>query len=123
MAHTSTAFVAVFGLLGFASAALPQSKKTVTPEVAFTKTVKPYMATYCVGCHNPKNKQANLDLEQYKTIESVRADLKVWRKVAWKLDMADMPPEKSPQPPASIGRTVLKWINSELEKAPAAAAK
>ena len=118
MTTNTTLLVALVGMLGFAPALFPQSKKTkATPEAVFTKTVKPYLSTYCNSCHNPKNKQANLDLAQYTTIESVRADLKTWRKVAWKLDIADMPPEKNAQPPKSMNKTVLNWANAELAAA------
>lgn len=92
----------------------PKSASKLTPEAAFAKTVQPFLASNCVGCHNPKNKTANLDLQQFTSIESVRSNLKVWRKVAFKLEQGEMPPAKFPQPKATIKKAVLKWVNAEL---------
>ena len=92
----------------------PKAASKLTPEAAFTKTVQPFLANNCVGCHNPKNKTANLDLQQFTSIESVRSNLKVWRKVVWKLEQGEMPPAKFPQPKAITKKAVLKWVNAEL---------
>jgi cytochrome c551/c552 len=92
-------------------------KATITQEAAFAKTVQPFMAANCVGCHNAKVKTANLDLQQFATVESVRANLKVWRKVAWKIETGEMPPPKGPQPKATTRKSVLKWVNKELAEA------
>lgn len=89
----------------------------INPEVAFAKTVQPFLASNCVGCHNAKNKTANLDLQQFGSVESVRANLKVWKKVAWKIEEGEMPPAKFPRPKPSAQRATLKWIKAELAKA------
>ena len=91
-----------------------------TPEAAFTKTVQPFLAANCTGCHNSRAKVANLDLQQFTSAESVRANLKLWRKVAWKLETGDMPPAKTPQPMTAARKAVLKWVHAELKNAPAA---
>lgn len=86
----------------------------ITPEAAFTKTVQPFLAGNCVGCHNAKVKTANLDLAQFDSVQSVRANLKVWKKVAWKIEEGEMPPAKFPRPKAAAQRATLKWIKAEL---------
>ena len=106
-------------LLGIGPAlfAATKTKAPLTPEAAFTKTVQPFLASNCLGCHNKTNKIASLDLQQFDSIESVRANLKIWRKVAFKLEQGDMPPAKAPQPKLAARKAVLKWVNSELAKA------
>jgi hypothetical protein len=96
------------------------TKAALTPEAGFTQHVQPFLAANCLGCHNAKVKTANLDLSQFKSVDSVRSNLKVWRKVAWKLEQGDMPPAKTPQPKAAAKKAFLKWVNTELTSAPVA---
>ena len=87
---------------------------SLTPEAGFAKTVQPFLSTYCLGCHNQTTKTANLDLQQFTSVESVRANLKVWKKVAWRLQAGEMPPAKTPHPKPLAQKAVLKWVNAEL---------
>jgi hypothetical protein len=89
----------------------------LSPEAAFAKTVQPFLAGNCLGCHNAKVKTANLDLAQFDSVQSVRANLKVWKKIAWKLQEGEMPPAKLPRPKPAAQRATLKWIKSELANA------
>jgi len=114
----------IFGILLMAGGQMVQAdvKKSstgsgLTPEVQFTKTVQPFLSSYCVGCHNAKTKAANLDLQQFDSAQSVRANLKVWKKVAWRLQVGEMPPPKTPQPKAAAQKAVLKWVTAELATA------
>jgi hypothetical protein len=120
---TTTRFLAGMLLAGgqMVLADTPKSIKIkgVTPEVGFTKTVQPFLSSYCVGCHNGKTKTANLDLQQFTSLESVRANLKVWKKVAWKIEAGEMPPAKTPHPKVSAQKAVLKWVKAELANADA----
>lgn len=92
----------------------------LTQESGFTKTVQPFLSTYCVGCHNAKLKTANLNLEQFSSVAAVRSNLKVWKKVAWKLQEREMPPAKTPQPKPLAHRAMLKWVKAELALDPPA---
>jgi hypothetical protein len=105
------------GQILLADVKTPPKSTKANPEVAFAKTVQPFLSANCVGCHNGKVKTANLDLQQFTSVESVRANLKVWKKVAWKLQAGDMPPAKLPRPKPAAQRATLKWINAELEGA------
>jgi hypothetical protein len=105
------------GQIAWADPSKANNNNSLTSEVAFSKTVQPFLSSYCVGCHNSKTKTANLDLQQFTSVEAVRANLKVWKKVAWKLEEREMPPAKTPQPKAAAHRAMLKWVKAELEKA------
>jgi hypothetical protein len=102
------------GQIALADPGKSSKNTSLNPEVGFAKTVQPFLSSYCVGCHNAKTKTANLDLQQFTSVESVRANLKVWKKVAWKLQEREMPPAKLPQPKAATQRAVLKWVHAEL---------
>lgn len=120
----NTTWVAAVALwsasLAFADTQKSPRTSKLSPEAAFSRTVQPFLAANCVGCHNGRAKVANLDLQQFTSADSVRANLKLWRKVAWKLETGDMPPAKTPQPKPSARKAVLKWVNAELQKAPVA---
>ena len=110
--------VVAFLALPVLQADTPKSTRPqASPEAVFTKTVQPFLANNCVACHNGRVKSANLDLQQFDSVESVRANLKVWRKIAWKLEQGDMPPAKSPQPKATAKKAVIKWVHAELKTA------
>ena len=108
------------GVLLAGTALADTNSKTVnklTPDATFTRTVQPFLAGNCVGCHNAKVKTANLDLSQFDSVQSVRANLKVWKKVAWKIQEGEMPPAKLPRPKPAAQRATLKWIKAELANA------
>jgi hypothetical protein len=107
----------VFRTLGgvfLAAVTVTAAGKGLTQDAAFAKTVQPFLSSYCVGCHNGKVKTANLDLQQFTSVDAVRANLKTWKKVAWKLELGEMPPEKSPHPKPTVHKAVLKWVKTEL---------
>jgi hypothetical protein len=93
-----------------------RSPVALNPEVVFTKTVQPFIASNCLACHNSKQKVANLDLQQFTTIDSVRANLKIWKKVAWRLKVGEMPPKSIPRPKPAAQQAVVKWVNAELAR-------
>jgi len=88
----------------------------VNPTAEFTKTVQPFIASNCLACHNSKSKVANVDLEQFTSVDSVRTNLKLWKKVAWKLQVGEMPPKSSPRPKVAAQKAVLKWVNAEVAR-------
>ena len=58
-------------------------------------------------------------MQQFTSVESVRANLKVWKKVAWRLQSGEMPPAKTPRPKLAAQKAMLKWVNAELARADA----
>lgn len=103
-----------------AETAKSSKRAKLTPEAEFAKAVQPLLSSYCVGCHNAKFKEANVDLAQLSSAESVPTNAKMWRKVAWRIEVGDMPPEKTPQPKLAARKAAVKWIRGELAKLPAA---
>ncbi len=85
----------------------------VNPEVEFTKTVQPFIASNCLACTHAQQKMANLDLQQFTTIDSVRSNLKVWKKVAFRIRVGEMPPKPIPRPKPAVQKAVVNWVTEE----------
>ena len=65
----------------------------------FAKTVRPFLASYCVGCHGGAAPAAQFDLRSYSTMDAVVRDYPRWALVLEKLTAQEMPPKPAPQPP------------------------
>ena len=73
----------------------------------------------CVACHNEQLLTAGLTLEGID-VEHVDANLEVWEKVLHKLGTGQMPPTGMPRPDASESRSILSWLETELDRVAAA---
>ena len=73
----------------------------------FEKDVKPFLATYCVDCHNPKKAKGDLDLTKFKDASAVKGNPGVWDQVVSRTRASEMPPEKSKQPSSSGRKAFL----------------
>lgn len=83
----------------------------------FEKSIQPFLAKNCYGCHNDKLKTADVNLAAFKTAASIAADPEVWEKVGIKLQDGTMPPKGLPRPPQEEITSVTTWIKSELTRA------
>ncbi|MDX2181533.1 MAG: DUF1592 domain-containing protein [Bryobacteraceae bacterium] len=76
----------------------------------FGETVRPFLATYCTGCHGAANPAAQLNLAAYSTVAQAAADPVRWALVAEKIASGDMPPKAMKQPPAAERQRVVDWV-------------
>lgn len=98
---------------GFAIFPIPAAQTADSDlERVFARTVRPFLTSYCVGCHGGNTPAAGLDLQSYPTMASVVQDFAHWSKVSEKLAAKDMPPKQAPQPPADARQKVIGWIQS-----------
>jgi hypothetical protein len=82
-------------------------------EHRFSQTVRPFLTSYCVGCHGGANPAAQFDLRQYSTVAAVVQDYARWNLVLEKLTAKEMPPKVAPQPPADVRQEVIDWVAAE----------
>src|SRR6266566_2297235 len=82
-------------------------------ERRFAETVRPFLASYCVGCHGGATPAAQFDLRPYTTMAAVIQDYPRWNLVLEKLTAKEMPPKQAPQPPADVRQEVIDWIRAE----------
>ncbi len=78
----------------------------------FEQTVRPFLASYCVGCHGGAAAAAQLDLRAYSTTAAVIEDFARWNLVLEKLAAKEMPPKGAKQPPEAARQAVVSWIQA-----------
>src|SRR5262245_62268081 len=75
---------------------------------------------YCVTCHNRKvavnGTNANLHLDEADQV-NVANSAEIWEKVIVKLRMRSMPPQGNRRPENAQYDTVVKYLETELDKA------
>ena len=83
------------------------------PADAFATSVKPFLQTYCYGCHSGNQPAAGFDLTSYPTQDSVLGDQRHWNLVLTRLKAGEMPPAQSRQQPTTAQRqAVVDWIEA-----------
>ncbi len=81
-------------------------------ERRFTKTVKPFIATYCLGCHGGQTPAAQLSFEPYSKLGEVVRDHPRWAQVAERLKAGDMPPKGMKHPEVAASQQIIEWIET-----------
>ena len=77
----------------------------------FDVTIKPFVSTYCLGCHEGEKSKAKFDLSPYQSLESVASGFGHWELVLERLHAEEMPPEEARKHPDSILlQQVIRWI-------------
>src|SRR5436189_4471649 len=80
---------------------------------AFETSIKPFLKTYCYGCHSGNQPAAGFDLASYATQESVIGDQHHWNLVLARLRAGEMPPSRArQQPPPAQRQSVVDWIET-----------
>src|SRR4029453_303944 len=81
------------------------------PGDVFATSVKPFLQTYCYGCHSANHAGGGFDLTSYATQDSVIGDQRHWNLVLTRLKAGEMPPSQSRQQPTPGQRqSVIDWI-------------
>src|SRR5260370_5405971 len=74
------------------------------------QTVRPFLASYCVGCHGGAAPAAQFDLGSYSTMAAVIRDYPRWNLVLEKLTAREMPPKVAPQPPDAARQAAIACV-------------
>ncbi len=93
---------------------LPSQHAQTAP--SFDKTVLPFMADNCVYCHNAKKQAGGLNLESYKTADSLTQNRDTWDHVLQKIQTGEMPPKGAPKPDPAEVKTVISYLESEFTR-------
>ncbi|HLF94860.1 MAG TPA: DUF1592 domain-containing protein [Planctomycetota bacterium] len=97
------------------------AKVEAPPAVGYESHVQPLLATYCVSCHGPTKKKAELDLSKYRDEKSIAGNRKVWKRIWDQLQGQEMPPEGKKKPTVEERELLANWIEGALDRADAAA--
>ncbi|HYZ84174.1 MAG TPA: LamG-like jellyroll fold domain-containing protein, partial [Bryobacteraceae bacterium] len=86
------------------------------PDPSFEPVVKPFLAQYCVGCHNVDNSTAGIRVD---VLDPKFPDehVRVWDAIRHRISSGSMPPKGLPQPTAESRKQVSEWIARGLEMA------
>jgi Protein of unknown function (DUF1592)/Protein of unknown function (DUF1588)/Protein of unknown function (DUF1587)/Protein of unknown function (DUF1585)/Protein of unknown function (DUF1595) len=98
-----------------AAAIALSSMLALQPELArqFDGTVRPFLDTYCVGCHGPEKPKGELDLSAIIDLPSAGRALPHLEAAAERLASGEMPPEKAQRFPDARARAqVIDWIRA-----------
>lgn len=106
------------GALASAGPATPP--KTAVDTAGFDAKVKPILKNVCTGCHNAQTLAGDLNLAPYLDPATVLSDRAAWEKITQKIAAGEMPPRGIPKPAAEQMNAVVRFIESEFEKADAA---
>lgn len=115
----------VLGLVVLLSIAPSTSGGQAEPEAAarlttaFERDIRPFLQTYCVGCHGPPKAKADFDLSTFTAGPAALARRDVWKECASRLQAHDMPPLKAEKQPTPAERArFLAWVESFKTLAP-----
>src|SRR5687767_9719504 len=84
-------------------------------DARFTDDVRPFLAQYCVSCHNTAEPEADLDLERYGSMEQAAKDTVRWAVILEKLESKEMPPRKAKakaKPTDDARHRAVEWFRA-----------
>lgn len=82
-------------------------------EASFSKTVLPFLRTYCIDCHSGEKPKAKFDLSGYSDLKSVVGDPGHWELLLERMKSGEMPPEDEKRQPSSAERgAIVDWIET-----------
>jgi uncharacterized protein DUF1592/uncharacterized protein DUF1588/uncharacterized protein DUF1587/uncharacterized protein DUF1595/uncharacterized protein DUF1585 len=100
-------------LLALAQAPAHAADSAVELQRQFGATVRPFLTTYCLGCHGGDKPKGQLDLGEFADMGSVTHRMRRWESVLEMLASKEMPPEKAkPQPGGEARAQVVEWIRA-----------
>lgn len=84
-------------------------------EGRFSRTVRPFLQTYCVSCHGPKGQAAQLDLSGVTTMASLLQDGRRSGQILARLEAEEMPPQGALHPATPERRATVEWFRAVRE--------
>ena len=98
------------------------SGRTQQPAGATAASVSSQQAVvnkYCVTCHSDKARTGGLSLQSID-FSNIPAGAETWEKVIRKLNANAMPPQGMPRPDQASTRSLVTYLETELDRAAAA---
>jgi mono/diheme cytochrome c family protein len=80
--------------------------------------LQPFLAQYCLDCHNPKDKAGGLDFDAIKS-HDLATDAKTWEQAVRKLTARQMPPPEAARPDEKTYNTMISTLAGALDAAAA----
>ncbi len=84
-------------------------------QAQFQTTQHPVLEKYCLSCHSAVENQGELDLEQFRSVASIRSNVVPWQRVIEMLQDGEMPPKDAKTKPTPAEISSLKnWVQAIL---------
>ena len=80
----------------------------------YAAQIRPLLKAYCFPCHRSQKPEGDLDLEAFKTLNDARRNPRVWQKLLFMIENAEMPPAESKQLTAAELTTLQNWVRTYL---------
>ena len=80
----------------------------------YQSEVRPLMQRFCLDCHSARQREGELDLEQFGKLTDVRRSPETWLRIVEMLDNGEMPPDGSTQPSVQEKMKLRGWIEGYL---------
>jgi len=84
-------------------------------EGQFTRTIRPFLETYCIGCHGQQRPAAQLDLSGFTTMTDLMHDGRRWSQMLERLEAEEMPPKGARHPTPKERRIAVDWFHAIRE--------
>ncbi|MBI1314622.1 DUF1592 domain-containing protein [bacterium] len=94
----------------------PGQSTGTTNDAAFTRTVKPFLSTYCLGCHGPKQQKGDRRFDELTGTITDDNSLVDLQDIVDQLNLSEMPPPKSKRPSAAEVKRVVDWLTETIRR-------
>ena len=83
----------------------------------FTRTVQPFLKTYCVSCHGPEKVKGKIRVDDLDASMTGRKQVELWAQTLEALEFGEMPSDKAEKfPTKDEVRAVTQWISKALTR-------
>jgi hypothetical protein len=83
----------------------------------FSRSVRPFLARYCIECHSKAAPEADLDLESYLSFADAAKDSIRWGVILERLESKEMPPaEATARPTDEARQRVIEWFRAARDE-------
>ena len=94
--------------------ALILNNESVARSLDYQNNILPLLEVYCLDCHSNDKAEADVNFDNFRTIQDIKKDPKVWIKVDRMLSSRQMPPRDSDQPSKNDREVLSEWVQSFL---------
>ena len=94
--------------------ALILNNESVARSLNYQEKILPLLEVYCLDCHSNDKAEADVNFDNFRTIQDIKKDPKVWIKVDRMLSSRQMPPRDSDQPSKNDREVLSEWVQSFL---------
>jgi hypothetical protein len=84
-------------------------------ERQFTRTIRPFLETYCISCHGQQQPAAQMDLSGFTTMAALMKDGRRWSQILERLEAEEMPPKGARHPMPQERRLAVDWFHAVRE--------